>query len=110
MVPAFLHSLISSFLETNKAQIVASVTVRFSGGSSELYFGFYETMFSDDEIKRLSKFLGVSVNYEHRNNKLNVSPKLSNISIALRNDIQSFYAETYDYCFENFEQTKLIWK
>jgi hypothetical protein len=34
MVPTFLHSLISSFLETNKDQIVASVTVRFSGGSS----------------------------------------------------------------------------
>jgi branched-chain amino acid transport system ATP-binding protein len=35
MVPAFLHNLISSFLETSKAQIIASVTVRFSGGSSE---------------------------------------------------------------------------
>ena len=31
MVPAFLHRPISSFLETCKAQIIASVTVRFSG-------------------------------------------------------------------------------
>ena len=32
MVPAFLQSLISSFLETSKAQKIAAVTVRFSGG------------------------------------------------------------------------------
>jgi hypothetical protein len=31
MVPGFLYNLISSFLETNTARIVASVTVRFSG-------------------------------------------------------------------------------
>jgi hypothetical protein len=36
MVPAFPHVLISSFLETSRRQIVASVTVRFSGGSSEI--------------------------------------------------------------------------
>ena len=33
MVPAFLHVLISSLLETSRRQIVASVTVRFSGSS-----------------------------------------------------------------------------
>ena len=36
MVPAFLHVLISSLLETSRLQIVASVTVRFPGGSSLL--------------------------------------------------------------------------
>jgi uncharacterized protein len=34
MVPAFLHVLISSLLETSRRQIIASVTVRFSGSSS----------------------------------------------------------------------------
>ncbi|RBP77909.1 DDE family transposase, partial [Rhodobacter sp. 140A] len=32
---AFRHVLISSFLETSRWQIVAYVTVRFSGGSSD---------------------------------------------------------------------------
>ncbi len=36
MVPAFLHVLISSFLETSRRQIIASVTVQFSGNSSLL--------------------------------------------------------------------------
>ena len=36
MVPAFPHALISSFLQTSRPQIVASVTVRFSGSSSVL--------------------------------------------------------------------------
>ncbi|MFV0409922.1 MAG: type I restriction endonuclease subunit R, EcoR124 family, partial [Paracoccus sp. (in: a-proteobacteria)] len=40
MVPALLHVLISSSLETSKRQIVASVTVRFSGGSSGLIVDF----------------------------------------------------------------------
>ena len=35
MAPAFPHVLISSFLETRRRQIVASVTVRFPGGSSQ---------------------------------------------------------------------------
>jgi hypothetical protein len=34
MVPAFLHVLISSLLETSRRQIVAYVTVPFSGNSS----------------------------------------------------------------------------
>lgn len=37
MVPALLHVLISSSLETNKRQIIASVTVRFPGSSSILW-------------------------------------------------------------------------
>jgi hypothetical protein len=34
MVPAFLHVLISSLLETSRLQTIASVTVRFSGRNS----------------------------------------------------------------------------
>ena len=76
----------------------------------ELYFGFYETMFDDGELERISKFLCIPVNYEHRNKHLNISPKKSQISINLRQKIQSFYSNTYDYCFENFEETRLIWR
>jgi hypothetical protein len=36
MVPALPHVLISSFGETSRRQIIASVTVRFSGSSSGL--------------------------------------------------------------------------
>jgi len=76
----------------------------------ELYFGFYETMFDDGELERISKFLSLPVNYEHRKKQFNVSPKNSQISTDLREKIQYFYSDTYDYCFENFEETNLIWK
>jgi hypothetical protein len=49
MVPALPHVLISSFLETSRRQIVASVTVRFPGSSSE--FGGPKT----DQVKRLKE-------------------------------------------------------
>ena len=76
----------------------------------ELYFGFYETMFDDGELERISKFLSIPVNFEYRNKQVNVSPKINQISVDLRERIKSFYSDTYNYCFENFEETKLIWK
>lgn len=79
-----------------------------SFNKDELYFGFYETMFYDDEIQRLSYFLGVPVNYEFRDKYFNASPA-KEISSNLRDEIKYFYKETYEYCFLNFEQTKLIW-
>lgn len=74
----------------------------------ELYFGFYETMFQDNELERLSEFLGVPVNYEHRNKYFKRSPKKSQISNTLYNEIRNFYSDTYDYCFKNFKGTRLI--
>lgn len=76
----------------------------------ELYFGFYETMFDNGELERISKFLNIPVNYGYRNNRLNASPQKGQISIDLREEIQNFYSNTYDYCFEKFEETRLIWK
>lgn len=75
----------------------------------ELYFGFYETMFGDDEISRLSKFLGIPVDYEYRNKRINASPKSKSLSKELRWQIRDFYSETYKYCFEYFEETRLLW-
>ena len=76
----------------------------------ELYFGFYETVFDDGELERISKFLSIPVNYEHRNKHVNVSPKISQISMDLRQKVKSFYSNTYDYCFKNLEETRQIWK
>ena len=84
--------------------------LRRNFSDEELYFGFYETMFNDSEIERLSAFLDVPVRYEHRNRRLNASPKKYEISNELRQKIQAFYSETYDYCFENFEAARLAWK
>jgi len=76
---------------------------------SELYFGFYETMFSDDEIQRLSNFLGIPANYKHREKKVNTSPKSKDMPWQLRGEIIDFYSETYAYCFEKFPITRRVW-
>ena len=76
----------------------------------ELYFGFYEKMFDDGELERISKFLNIPVNFEYRNKQVNVSPERNQISVDLRERIKCFYSDTYNYCFENFEETKLSWK
>jgi hypothetical protein len=48
MVPAFLDVLISSFSEISRRQIVAYVTVRFSGSSSEVSGAVVDTMLDTD--------------------------------------------------------------
>jgi hypothetical protein len=75
----------------------------------ELYFGFYETMFSDSEIQRLSSFLGIPANYAHRETQVNVSVKSQNVGRQLRAEIIDFYSDTYGYCLEKFPITSQIW-
>lgn len=51
MVPEFLHILISWFLEISRHQIVAYVTVRISGRSSDLHYGATFLMNLDPAIR-----------------------------------------------------------
>ena len=75
----------------------------------ELYFGFYESMHTEREIRRLSDFLGVEPNIQHRDVHVNVSKKAGKISGSLRQEIREFYKDTYEYCFSEFPVTNSLW-
>lgn len=75
----------------------------------QIYYGIYEELFSDQRIEEISKFIGVPFRPEFSSKKWNVSPKLSDAPVALKNEIKKFYSEVYEFCFERFPQTKSLW-
>jgi len=79
---------------------------------SQIYYGFYETQFENQEIQNLCEFLGVTFKQPDYERKLNVSAqksKLSEENIALARD---YYAPTYDYCAKRFGEDLIskIWQ
>lgn len=69
---------------------------------SELFFGFYETIFTKKEFQRLEEFLGVNLVNPDFNERKNVSKKNSDISSELKNEIKIYYKQVYKYCNDKF--------
>lgn len=88
---------------------VVCENLKHAFAQDELYFGFYETMFSEEEICRLSSFLDIPPVVDHRRTKVNVSEKTSCLSESLRQEVRNFYSDTYAYCKENFPEVERIW-
>jgi hypothetical protein len=79
--------------------------------SEDVWIGLYETMFSEPEVQRLSKFLDVPTNLEFTKKKVNVSPKgKSALNGGTAAVIQDFYSDVYEYCNERFPATKDVWR
>lgn len=76
---------------------------------NELFFGFYENLFTDEEITRLSNFIGVDPFLDQKEKRVNVSAKSSVISPSLFAKVREFYSETYRYCNKNFPRGTALW-
>jgi hypothetical protein len=76
---------------------------------SDIYFGIFETMFSDGEIRRLSSFLGIEIPGNARQEKVNKSPKQRNLTHFLRQKIATHYECVYQYCNDRFPVTREAW-
>nr|WP_321525351.1 hypothetical protein [uncultured Cohaesibacter sp.] len=65
-------------------------------------------MFTSAEIVRLSHYLGVEPKPDFARVKVN---KTRNVveETELDEAIRVFYSEVYDYCFEQFPATRLLW-
>lgn len=79
--------------------------------SEKIYFGIYETMFSDKEMLRLSQFLKIPLKLERRNTVINSTENSKpTIDTDLFNQVRLYYDKTYEYCYENFPETQTLWK
>lgn len=78
--------------------------------SENIYIGIYENMFDNDEIERISKYIGVNPEFDFARVRVNKtkSPTVNNDDIE--NDIKDFYSEVYEYCNEEFPVTKNLWR
>ena len=74
-----------------------------------IYVGFYENMFERNEVERLSKFFKIEPNFDFVKVKVN---KTRNIVFDTDVDLEvkAFYADTYQYFYNNYPISKELWK
>jgi Sulfotransferase family len=96
---------------TRYSKIIKTLEAVFS--ESELYIGFFETMFLPNEILNLSNFLGLKPNYDLSLKKSNASPKLgAELSPDISSLVARYYADEYEFCNNLFENVDLrsLWQ
>lgn len=75
----------------------------------DVYYGFYENLFTDHSTKQITDFLGVS----HHQADYNFNPKPSKTDNELlpedREYFESLYKPIYDYTADRFPQVKNLW-
>ncbi|WP_255449567.1 sulfotransferase [Shimia ponticola] len=79
-------------------------------GPGEVYFGLYETLFDEPSLEAIGRFLGLPVDKSNLTDRVNASPKGQSVSPRIRDEVRSFYSETYAYCAEHFPQTRALWQ
>lgn len=77
---------------------------------ANVYVGIYENMFEFENIKRLSKFCGVSVCRDFASEYVNKTKNKVENNPNLEKEIRKLYADVYKYCYERFPITKTLWK
>ncbi|BES66418.1 hypothetical protein SANA_28570 [Gottschalkiaceae bacterium SANA] len=81
--------------------------------SKDIFYGFYETLFTDESIKRLTDFLGVDFskgNYMEKVNEGQAPQKFD--TLAYEKIISNHYRDTYLFLYDRFGESfiKNIWK
>lgn len=77
---------------------------------SDVFFGFYETLFTKKTLSQISTFLGCDVNDEYIDKKINHfgdSAIVDDESIA---ELRGIFNEQYIFCMQRFPETKEIWR
>ena len=83
--------------------------LRSAFNKEDLYIGIYEELFTEDSMKSLSEFIGVTYDPKFLRKKINASEKKEEIDLDVVNEVREYYKETYKFCFQNFPQTKNLW-
>ena len=77
--------------------------------AAELFFGFYETLFTPDSIRAISSFLGIEPRPDFADEHFNVSAKAIPLSIETRRAVADAYAATLSFCGARFPVVRSIW-
>lgn len=77
---------------------------------SELYTGYYETLFTGAEIARICDFLGLALEPAAYATRLNTSEVAHELDPELVGAARAKFAATYDYCRRNFPGLPRSWR
>ena len=94
-------------LRTNYARTVQNAKKAFS--SKDIYTALYETMFTNENIDKMSKFCGVYPFKKRKTDKINRTKRETEKTSELDRRIMKRFQSTYDYCFRAFPETKDLW-
>jgi len=75
----------------------------------DIFYGFYEEMFTPGELEPLCAFLGVPCRPEEIDIHVNITKRTQEMAPDLRARIQAHYAPVYDFCARRFPQTTGLW-
>lgn len=77
----------------------------------EIFYGFYEELFQESEIRRLCAFLGIDYRTADFERTVNASPRTEEISDEDRANVRAFYAEVYAFVRARFgaERVDRLW-
>lgn len=94
-------------LRTNYKSTINALELAFE--KDQIYCGLYEELLNGEKVKAISDFCGVAFNPDYVSKKFNVSPKLAEEAMVLKQEVRDFYSEVYEFCLERFPQTKAHW-
>lgn len=79
--------------------------------AQDLFYGFYESFISEEEVRRLTDFLELEAHPPQLSRRVNVSPRERDLSAATVTALRAFYAPTYQFCRQKFgtEQIDRLW-
>ena len=76
---------------------------------NSIYVGVFEDMFSFEELKRLSLFLGVRLDIEAADIRVNRTALAAPVSDELCSEVANYYAGVYEYCAERYDRVRGLW-
>jgi hypothetical protein len=94
-------------LRTHYEAIITQAKKVFS--EEHLYVGIYENMFTHNEVVRLSNFLGVDLKIEYAGVRVNKTFGIVD-KTNVDSTIKAYYADVYDFCFNNYPITQELWE
>ena len=97
-------------VRTDYRRIVNSLEEGF--GTDNVFFGFYETLFSDHEIARLLDFLNLSWLNPPLETRVNPSRSAHRLSGNIKRQIRELYSEIYEFCEHRFPDVEVneLWQ
>lgn len=87
-------------MRTRYDTTIAALETAFDPG--QIHYGFYETLFSDSELQRLTGFLGIEARPADFGARINASPRDEVLDPDVAAEVRRHYAATYDRCMEKF--------
>lgn len=94
------HAQPNSEMRTRYEATIAALETAFDPG--QIFYGFYETLFSEAELQRLTGFLGIDTRPAAFGARINASPRDETLDPAIAAEVRRHYAATYDRCMERF--------